>query len=215
MSIHQIVSGVPYDSNIFLLRGSSNVLIDTGTGIAFQVVSDRIRSLIGDDRLDVVLLTHCHVDHIGGLARIIEEFGSTAYALPPDSDSIRTADSTFTLDLHFGLSLDSVDVVDLHPGEIIDIEQHRLKVIPAPGHTSGGACFLDEVTGSLFSGDTVFLDGIGRTDFPSGSLSQLRSSLQSLGNIEINGLYPGHGGCTDTGGSVCIRRGLRMVGEGN
>ena len=184
MSIHQIVSGVPYDSNIFLLRGSSNVLIDTGTGIASQVVSDRIRSLVGDGRLDAVLLTHCHVDHIGGLSQIIEEFGSTAYALPPDSDPIRTADSTYTLDLHFGLSLDPVDVVDLYPGEVIDIEQHRLRVIPAPGHTSGGVCFLDEVTGSLFSGDTVFLDGVGRTDFPSGSLSQLRSTLQSLGNIE-------------------------------
>ena len=75
----------------------------------------------------------------------------------------------------------------------------------------GGVCFYDEISSSLFSGDTVFADGYGRTDFNGGSLESLRKSIRRLSIMRIEGLYPGHGRPVSDG-SESIRRALDMVG---
>jgi glyoxylase-like metal-dependent hydrolase (beta-lactamase superfamily II) len=98
--------------------------------------------------------------------------------------------------------------------DVIDIGEHRLRVINTPGHTCGGICLYDEVTGSLFSGDTVFGSGIGRTDLPSGSAKELAMSLKKLSGIDVKTLYPGHMDIVSDGNRA-IRNGLRMMGVMN
>ena len=213
MSIHSVPTAIPYDSNVYLLKGERNVLIDTATGIDSGRMISNIRALLGGRGLDMVILTHCHGDHIGGLRDVMREFGSEAFALPPDSEHIRNNDDRYILGSLLGVSHGPVEVTDLSPGQIIDIGDHRLRVIPTPGHTAGGICLYDEVTHSLFSGDTLFLDGVGRTDFPSGSFQSLRQSLMTISNIDIRGLYPGHGNCSEQYGSDYVRKGLRLVGD--
>ena len=74
----------------------------------------------------------------------------------------------------------------------------EIDVIPTPGHTSGGVCFLFREQKALFSGDTLFRESFGRYDFPDGSLRDLRESLLStLFSLEGDFyVYPGHGDCT-------------------
>lgn len=88
-----------------------------------------------------------------------------------------------------------------------------LEVIETPGHTTGGICLYDQVTGSLFSGDTVFAEGIGRTDFEGGDINQLRTSLNKLKKLDIKDLYPGHGPNVEGSGKESIIKGLRYTGE--
>ena len=215
MTIHQVFSGVPYDSNIFLVKGDRNVLIDTGTGQASSTVIAKIKQLLDGEPLHFVILTHCHTDHAGGLGSILEEFGSTAYAMSPDSDRIRNADPTYTLSTMFGIDIEPQPVTDIHDGDLIDIGAHKLRILSSPGHTEGGLCVYDEATGALFSGDTMFAVGIGRTDFPSGDFDSIRKSIFRISNIDIIGVYPGHGDCSERYGSDCVKRALIMVGEFN
>jgi len=70
-------------------------------------------------------------------------------------------------------------------------------VIHTPGHTKDSICLYEKNTKSLFSGDTIFVDGVGRTDFPTGNFSLLKKSVEKLVELEkihgIKKLYPGHG----------------------
>lgn len=215
MAIHIIEPAVPYDSNIYLLTGDRNVMIDTGTGVAHEHTASEIRRIIGSGKLDEVILTHCHFDHVGGVAAVTRDFGADVWAGEFDAPFVREADSHYTLDSMFGGRLHPQDVGGLSEGDVMDIGDHRLRVIWTPGHTEGGICLYDEVTHALFSGDTLFLDGVGRTDFPGGSYQKLGASLRKISNIDIRGLYPGHGNVSQDHGSDYLSRGLRLVGEGN
>ena len=212
MMIHCIRPFIGVDSNMYLLTGESNILIDTGTGVTGGHLVDAIESILGpEEKLDTILLTHCHFDHIGGAPYVVSTFDSKVYAGYADAVAIRNGDTNYTLAHHFGLEIPPIPVEDLHEGDTIDNGEHRLRVIETPGHTMGGVCFYDEISSSLFSGDTVFADGVGRTDFNGGSLESLRKSIRKLSIMRIEGLYPGHGSPVSDGSSS-IRRALDMVG---
>jgi glyoxylase-like metal-dependent hydrolase (beta-lactamase superfamily II) len=214
MVVHQVNPGASSDSNIYLVVGSRTALIDTGTGSNGRKNIARIKDLLNGRGLDMVILTHFHFDHVGGLAEILAEFGSKAFAGAGDAPYIKSGDPKYILpDLFYGKA-EPVDVAELIEGDTIDLGEHRLRVIDTPGHTCGGICLYDEVTGSLFSGDTVFSSGIGRTDFPTGSTKELESSLKKLSGIDVKMLYPGHMG-TASDGNGAIRNGLMMIGGMN
>ena len=210
MSVTRIDSAIPYDSNIYLLKGRSAILIDAGTGLDSDNVIRSIWQALGGIRLSAVLLTHCHADHVGGLKAIVEEFGCPAYAYPPDRDVIEKAHANILVSAMMGLQLDPVPCKVLRDTDTFDIGDHRLQVIHTPGHTAGGVCFLDTVTNTLFSGDTVFAQGFGRTDLPTGNFEQLLHSLRQLRNINIGTLYPGHGPGTDDGNRA-VRDAISMM----
>jgi len=210
--IHKIGPFLGYDSNIYLLMGDKNVLIDTGTGGASSHVIEKIERVIGDSPLDFILLTHCHFDHVGGASDLVSRFGSKVYAGYIDASSIRNLEHECILDHDFGIDVTPVDVIDLHDGDIIDIGSHRLRVLETPGHTRGGVCYFDEISSSLFSGDTLFENGVGRTDFPGGSVTSLINSIKYIDNMGIQGLYPGHGPSTNEG-LASVKRGLNIVGD--
>ena len=77
----------------------------------------------------------------------------------------------------------------LRDGDVIN----GLKIIHTPGHTPGSICLLDEKKGILFSGDTIFSDGIGRTDMPGGDNAALADSIEKITNLKFAKLLPGHG----------------------
>ncbi len=193
MSVHRIETSVPYDSNIYLVKGRSAVLIDTGTGLDSQSVIARIWELLGGVRLSAVLLTHCHADHVGGLYDILQEFGCPAYISGTEVSALAEADPAVTFSRQLGVGLRPVQCKKLLPTDVFDLGDHVLEVIQTPGHTAGSVCFLDRVTRSLFSGDTVFAEGYGRTDLLTGSYRDMCGSLRLLRNVNMGTLYPGHG----------------------
>ena len=212
MYIRRIDSGIPFDSSIYLVVGERTMLVDAGSGLGHRNVADAIRSILGERSLDMVVATHCHYDHVGGLAAIVEEFGCEAYAGELDAPSIRDADDRYTLASAFDGVVRPVDVRDLKDGDVLDLGDSRFRVISTPGHTRGSICLYDEASGALISGDTLFETGVGRTDFAGGSMSDLRRSLAVLSNIDIRELYPGHGKECESYDPAMMARIMNLVG---
>jgi glyoxylase-like metal-dependent hydrolase (beta-lactamase superfamily II) len=91
--------------------------------------------------------------------------------------------------------------VYLKDGETMDIAGMHFRVITTPGHTAGSCCYYFEEAGFLLCGDTLFLESVGRTDFPTGSMSDLvRSAKEKLFLLpDDTKVYPGHGDATTIG----------------
>ncbi len=213
MSIHQLEPAILFDSNIYLIIGSEKVaLIDTGTGFEVKKTISSLNDLLSGRKLDYVILTHRHFDHVGGLAAIIDEFHPEIYAGKEDAIPLRNGDSESTLGTKFGGSIRRTDVIDFSDGDELDIGGHVLHAIDTPGHTIGSISVLDTVTGDLFSGDTVFVDGVGNYSHPTGSGKMLIDSLIKLDKMDIRGLYPGHGPIVKDNGNYYIKKGLQIMG---
>lgn len=139
----------------------------------------------------LILLTHAHFDHIGGAENLREKTGVLIGIGEPDAGAL--ADTSLNLSdmFHARITPFKPDLT-FRNGEVITVGDIELKVISTPGHTVGGVSYL---TGdSLFSGDTLFENSIGRTDFPGGDLRALKRSVKKLltlpGDTKV---YPGHG----------------------
>jgi Zn-dependent hydrolases, including glyoxylases len=210
MAVIQIQSSVPYDSNIYLVTGRSGILIDCGTGLDSANVTRAIWRALGGLRLSCVLLTHCHADHTGGLSDIVKEFGCPAYMGAEDLRYYGDNNGEALFSRQLGVDVEPVPCKVLSEGEVFDIGDHRLRVIAAPGHTPGGLCFYDEVTKGMFSGDTVFARGFGRTDLTGGSTMELAETLRKLRNVNIGPMYPGHGPVA-TDGNESVLEAVKMM----
>lgn len=213
MTIRQVPQALLYDSNIYLVIGDDKVaLIDTGTGFEAETSLWAIRSILGNRGIDYIFLTHRHFDHVGGVVHIIERYHPMVFAGHLDAEPLRMGDSESTMGTTFCGTIPCLDIISVKDGDTIDLGGHVLQVIETPGHTIGSICLLDTVSSTLFSGDTLFFDGIGRTDLPTGSSTELRASLIKLRNYEFNALFSGHGPAVQKGGKVYLEQGIKMLG---
>ena len=213
MTIVQLESALLYDANMYVIIGSEKTaLIDTGTGFQVDASIISLKKVLDGRSLDYVFITHRHYDHVGGLGKIIKEFSPIVYAGEADAVPLREGDSESTMGTKFGGKIEPMKVVGLKEGDKFSMGGHRLVAMETPGHTIGSICLYDEITGALFTGDTVFVDGVGRTDLLTASSEQLKSSLKKLRNIDCNGFYPGHGPALKKGGNEQIEKGLRAMG---
>ena len=213
MTIEQVPQALLFDSNMFLVIGEKQVaLIDTGTGFQSGAILSSIDKILCGRSLDLVILTHRHYDHVGGLPMIIDRYQPMVYAGAKDAEPLVIGDSESTMGTAFGGSIPEMDVKSVSEGDEFDLGCHILRIIETPGHTIGSICILDTVTGALFSGDTFFVDGVGRTDLPTASFSDLKSSLLKLRNIKFNGLFPGHGPVIKAGGMQFLEKNINQLG---
>ena len=151
-----------------------------------------------DLTLKYILLTHGHCDHIFSLAETAEKTGAEVFIHENDVEKL-TSDH---LDLTDFFGLPPVryyhDAKPLHDGDIITVGEIPVKVMHTPGHTSGSVMFIAE--GNIFSGDSLFSGGIGRTDMPDGDMSVYRTTLKKIAAFEGEyadyDVYPGHGAYT-------------------
>lgn len=147
-----------------------NIWIDTGLRPNWEAMKE----FLTNGRKNVLLMTHGHWDHIGGV-ELIRQHGGTVYAHPADRKHL--TDLEWHWELLFGQFAndfdlpparkttfwDSVETSDLDvpitDGDVLEFDELRFRVIETPGHSGGSVCYLEETTGTLMTGDSVMGDG--------------------------------------------------------
>ena len=149
-----------------------------------------------DLKVKYIVLTHGHPDHFAALAELKKATGAQVLVHREDAEILELPPMVF-----FGATFPQPPPADrqLEDGETIELGDLKLRVIHTPGHTPGGICLL--ANNVLFSGDTLFNNGIGRYDLPGGNLEKLMDSLHRrvLTLPEKTVVYPGHGPETTIG----------------
>lgn len=188
----------PLETNCYLVGCEATRLgavIDPG-GDAPEILSAIERRQL---TLKYILLTHAHFDHIGGVADLVEATHAPVALHPGDLPILRTKGGAAM----FGIFVRPSPEPDmaLAEGQVIEIGTIKLSVLHTPGHTPGHVTFHEPTTRAAFDGDVLFMQGIGRTDFPGSSYQQLLDSIRNkLFTLpDDTTLYPGHGPATTVG----------------
>jgi glyoxylase-like metal-dependent hydrolase (beta-lactamase superfamily II) len=187
-----IYTGGLFETNCYFLP-EARILVDAPEGAA-DWLSTR------DYRVETLLLTHGHVDHVWDAARIQREHHCEV-VYHPDTTPMVT-DPDFFMRAGFPWRVDP-----LMPGTVVEEKPSatwggvEFTVLEVPGHCPGSLCFLQKSTGILFGGDVLFAGGVGRWDLPGGDrdllLGGIRRKLLPLGDgIRV---LPGHGPTTTLG----------------
>jgi glyoxylase-like metal-dependent hydrolase (beta-lactamase superfamily II) len=167
---------------------------ETGEAVVVDPAYDTagiLEVLAADDmRLTGVLATHYHPDHVGGdmmghsiegVARLLEQVSVPIHVQADEAPWVQRT-----------TGLGEPDLVTHQSGDVVMAGDIAIELIHTPGHTPGSQCFL--VDGKLVAGDTLFLEGCGRTDLPGGDPAEMyRSLTERLGRVpDDTMLFPGH-----------------------
>lgn len=191
--IKQVVLG-PLETNCYFLR-------DTETGDVLVVdpawydpTLERQVEEVGAENVRGILLTHCHFDHMMGVARLQKKTGAPVFL--PAQESHFPADPSLTLAYMVPGGLEPFETSGLvTEGRPVAAGSLSLRPIHTPGHTIGSHCFV--IGDILIAGDTLFCGSVGRTDHPTGNTAMIMRSVRRL--AELPGdyrVFPGHGPTT-------------------
>lgn len=185
----------PFQSNCYIaapVRPGPVVVIDPGDE------PNRILARLGGRDVAAVLLTHAHLDHIGGVAEVARATGAPVHLHPADRFLYDAAPEHARM---YGLRLEPPPAPDaeLEAGQTLRFGDLAWEVRHVPGHSPGHVAFVGH--GVAFVGDCVFAGSIGRTDLPGGDMETLLTSIRReiLRLPADTPLYPGHMGPTTVG----------------
>jgi len=139
----------------------------------------------------MILLTHCHIDHTGGVTDLMNDY---PVPLAAHADAVPLLQDPFNREMAaaFGLALPPPVDRSLKDGEELQVAGMTWRIMHTPGHSPGSICLLAD--GLLVSGDTLFHGSVGRTDLPGGDFALLQESLERLKSLSPQTIVlPGHG----------------------
>lgn len=190
MKIEKFVLG-PIGTNVYIVinEESKECFVTDPAACPAELVS-HIRN--SGYQVQAVLLTHGHFDHIMGLDDFTKEFPVPVYACREEKPLLESAQLNSSAAYGMSYTFSRAEYVD--DGQELEVAGFQIRVIHTPGHTAGGCCYYIPEEKMLISGDTLFHGSIGRTDFPTGSSSQLIRSVREklLVLPEDTEVYPGH-----------------------
>ena len=166
-------------SYIFEYKNSLFV-IDPGSDL-----NKRVNSL-DNKKLEYILLTHGHMDHIGSVKELIKLYNPKVYLSKEDDDYVN---GKIILDPYFNKNNYNFEYIDYSNFNI-----EGIKIINTKGHSKGSVSIYLVKEGIIFTGDTLFKGSFGRFDFPLGNFKELKESIKLLFSLDDNVIiYPGHG----------------------
>jgi hydroxyacylglutathione hydrolase len=193
-----IISILPvgsFEANCYIVgaeKTGEGLLIDPGDAAAEILLNIARQNL----KIGLIVLTHGHFDHIGAVKEIKDATRAPIAIHAEDAGSLLKN----TAGAMFGLTYTPPPAPErlLKNGDVVKVGDLNFTVMHTPGHSPGSMCLYGENV--LFSGDTLFKEGIGRSDFPGGNYRMLMDSLHNLMALPENTVvYPGHGPQTTIG----------------
>lgn len=189
----------PIMENCYIIydeKSLEGIIVDPGDE------ADRILTAVKNLNLTIkyIVNTHAHADHIGANKEIGEKLKAKLAVHADDAAMLTDPQLNLSVAGYMGRLIISqpADIL-LHEGDTIVFGNCEFKVVHTPGHTPGGICLVGENV--VISGDSLFAGSIGRTDFPTSSMTDLISSLkEKIMTLDPNmQVFPGHGGTTNIG----------------
>ncbi len=186
MKLYHLSSGPLRVNSYFLVNEETRECIVIDSGENYKLIKQTEEKY--GFKIKAVLLTHAHFDHAGN-AKKLQDDGAKIYVSKIDALKLLNDDN---LSMDFGRRFEYLIADYLFTdGETLNVCGITINVIATPGHTDGSVCFL--VDRMLFTGDTLFCESVGRTDFKSGNREDLVVSVKKLYSLDGDyAVYPGH-----------------------
>ncbi len=192
--IHTYTGGIAATNGYLLQLPGGHVLVDAPDGIAGWLKKQNLR-------VDALFLTHQHFDHVLDAAAVRAQHGCRIYAFAPFSRDL-TLERLYGAVTGNSLSVPEFAVDEVIQGkDMLNAVGEAWQLYHVPGHSPDSVCFHLVAQSLLFGGDVLFLDGIGRTDFPGGSTQQLLAGIEEklFALPDATHVFPGHGDDTTIG----------------
>ena len=188
------------------LQANTYLAVDEKTNEGFivdpggynKVLTKEVRD--NDVNIKYIILTHGHSDHICGVNEHKAEFPDAKIVAYKDEEAM-LENPTLNQSPGFGVPYSTKADILVSDGDELKVGDVTLKFIHTPGHTEGGMCIYVKEAKALFSGDTLFRQSIGRTDFPGGSYKEIMDSIRKKLFLlpDDTNVFPGHMGTTSIG----------------
>jgi Zn-dependent hydrolases, including glyoxylases len=180
----------------FLIEENDLILIDPGDDASFILEEIQRQRL----NLKAIFATHGHFDHIGAVGEIQQSFNVPFYINEKDLFLVKRLNETAKYFLGYNPYFLSPKNIKKLNNKTFHVSRFTFDIIFTPGHTPGSVCFYFEDEKIIFTGDTLFKDGIGRYDFSYSDKKKLFESLKKILSLpDETIIYPGHGEETTVG----------------
>lgn len=193
----KIVKGEYLDANVYvLIKNGKALIIDAGANV------EDVKKALGDNKVVAVFLTHGHYDHCLYILDYIKEFNCEVFANENCKITISDPQKNYGEPVYidkgetfFVENFESFQFINGDGKIVFNKYNFEVKYFSTPGHSECGMCYLIE--NNLFAGDTLFDNGIGRTDLIGSDKNAMLSSLDKLDTLEFDMMYSGHGEPSD------------------